>query len=185
MWPGPAREREELVAEGLEAAVSAGLVDESGAAGQYRFAHALIRDSVLAGMTSTRRALLHRRMAEVLEELPPELQERRLPELARHLLDARPLVDAATAATFALRAAQQAMRGLAYEDAAELLERVVAGGLDATDRLRAEVLLALGDARVRSGDAPSAERWFADAAEIARALGEPELLARAASGARA
>ena len=88
-------EREELVAEGLEAAVDAGLVDESGAAGQYRFAHALIRDSVLAAMTSTRRALLHRRMAEVLEGLPPALQERRMPELARHLLDASPLVDAA------------------------------------------------------------------------------------------
>ena len=74
------------------------------------------------------------------------------------------------------------MRGLAYEDAAELLERVVAGGLDVDDRLRAEVLLVLGDARVRAGDAPSAERWFGDAAEVARALGEPELLARAASG---
>ena len=121
-------------------------------------------------------------MAEVLEELPPGQQERRLPELARHLLDARPLVSAATAASFALRAARQSLRGLAYEDAAELLERVVADGLDATDRLRAEVLLALGDARVRSGDAPAAERWFADAAEIARALGEPELLARAALG---
>ena len=157
-------------------------MDESGAAGQYRFAHALIRDSVLAGMTSTRRALLHRRMAEVLEKLPPAQQERRMPELARHLLDARPLVDASRSASFALRAAEQAMRGLAYEDAAELLERVVAGGLDVTDRLWAEVLLALGDARVRAGDAPSAERWFADAAEAARALGEPELLARAALG---
>ena len=89
-----------------------------------------------------------------------------MPELARHLLDARPARGLQSkSASFALRAARQSMRGLAYEDAAELLERVVADGLDATDRLRAEVLLALGDARVRSGDAPAAERWFADAAD--------------------
>ena len=50
-------------------------------------------------------------------------------------------------------------------------------------RLRAEVLLALGDARQRSGDAASADRCFVAAAAEARALGAGELLARAALGA--
>ena len=170
---------DDLVADGLDAAVRAGLVDESAVPGHYRFAHALIREAVLAGMTATRRALLHRRMAEVLEALPGD---RRAPELARHLLDARPLVDAATAARFALRAAEQAMRGLAYEGAAELLGRALAGDLDERDPVRAEVLLALGAARLRSGDARSADRLFEEVAELARALDDRDLLARAALG---
>ena len=75
------------------------------------------------------------------------------------------------------------MRGLAYEDAAELLERALEGDLDERDPRRAEVLLALGDARPRSGDAPPAGERFREAAGAARALGDGELLARAALGA--
>ena len=102
-------------------------MDELAVPGHYRFAHALVREAVLAGLTATRRALLHRRMAEVLEALP---DARRVAELARHLLDARPLVDAATAAGVALQAADEAIRRLAYEDAAELLDRAAEGDLD-------------------------------------------------------
>ena len=173
---------EERLAEELDAVVGAGLVDETGAPGQYRFAHALVRAAVLAGTGGTRRALLHRRMAAVLAELPAERRERRVPELARHLLEARPLVDAAEAARWALRAAAQATRGLAYEDAAAVLERAADGELGADDPLRAEVLLALGDARLRAGDGPSAQRCFRAAAAVARAVAAPELLARAALG---
>jgi DNA-binding SARP family transcriptional activator/RecA/RadA recombinase len=174
---------DEPIAAGLDAAVGAGLVDETETPGHYRFAHALIREAVLAGLTATRRALLHRRMAEVLEALPDSRRAARAPELARHLLDARPLVDPALAARAALRAAEEATRRLAYEDAAELLERAAAGDLDERDPLRAEVLLALGDARLRSGDAPVADRCFAEAAAIARTLGEHDMVARAALGA--
>ena len=175
-------ERDELVAGRLDVAVGAGLVDEGAGPGRYRFAHALVREAVIAGMTATRRALLHRRMGEVLQALPDDARERRMGELARHLLSARPLVDAATAADAALSAARQATRGLAYEEAADLLERALAGDLGARDPVRAEVLLALGEARLRSGDGPAAGEHFREAAEAARALGDGELLARAALG---
>jgi hypothetical protein len=170
------------VAERLDVAAAAGLIDESAEPGRYRFAHALVREAVLAGIGATRRALLHRRMGEVLRALPGEARERRLPELARHLLDARPLVDAASAAAAALDAARQATRGLAYEDAAELLERALAGDLAPSDPVRAELLLALGEALLRSGDGPAAATRFREAAEAARALADPGLLARAALG---
>ena len=169
---------DDVVADALDAVVAAGLVDELAVPGRYRFAHALVREAVLAGLTATRRALLHRRMAAVLEALP---DTRRVAELARHLLDARPLVDAATAAGVALQAADEAIRRLAYEDAAELLDRAAEGHLD--DPARAEVRLALGDARQRLGDGPSADRCFAAAADLARAAGDHELLGRAALGA--
>ncbi len=173
---------DEAAAECLDEAVRAGLVDESPVPGHYRFAHALVREAVIAGLAGTRRALLHRRMAEVVAALPDDRRERRLPELARHLLDARPLVDPETAASAALRAAEVAVRRLAYEDAVELLESALAGDLEERGPTRAEVVLALGDARQRLGDAPSADRCFDEAAAIARALGDHDLLARAALG---
>jgi DNA-binding SARP family transcriptional activator len=172
---------DDLLADGLDAAVRAGLVEESTVPGRYRFAHALVREAVLAGLTATRRALLHRRMAEVLEALPDDRRERRITELARHLLDARPMVDGRKTAKVALRAAEQVKRRLAYEDAAVLLERA-AGELDERDRLQVELLLALGDARLRSGEARYAEGCFREAADLARALGDHDLLARAALG---
>ena len=169
------------VAEALEAVVATGLVDETGAAGRYRFAHALVRGAVLAWAGPTRRALAHRQLADVIATLPAERREPRIGELARHLLDARPLSEADEAARWALRAAAQATRALAYEDAAAVLAR--AAGAELEPGLRAEVLLALGDAQVRAGDAPAAQRSHGEAAATARALGAPELLARAALGA--
>ena len=175
-------QRDALVAAHLDVAVGAGLIDEGARAGRYRFAHALIRHAVIAGMTATRRAVLHRQMGEALQALPEDARERRMGELARHLLAARPLVDAATAAEAALGAARRATRGLAYEEAADLLERALAGDLGARDPVRAEVLLALGDARLRSGDGPAAGGHFREAAEAGRTLGDAGLLARAALG---
>ena len=175
-------QRDDVVAESLDAAVRAGLIDESQLPGQYRFAHALIRGALLAELTATRRALLHRRIAEVLEALPEAEREPRLPELVRHLLDAGPLAEPGKAAALALRAAELATARLAYEDAAELLERA-SGGLDDADPVRPEVLIALGEARLRSGDPRAAGRCFAAAAERARGRGDHELLARAALGA--
>jgi DNA-binding SARP family transcriptional activator len=174
--------RDDDVAESLDAAVRAGLIDESQLAGQYRFSHALIRGALLAGLTATRRALLHRRVAQVLEALPERRREARLPELVRHLLDAGPLVEPGRVAALALHAAEQATGRLAYEEAAELLERVAAT-LDDADPVRPEILIALGDARLRLGDEASAGRSFRTAAELARGMGDDDLLARAALGA--
>jgi tetratricopeptide (TPR) repeat protein len=170
---------EDALADALEQAAAGGLIDEGAEPGRYRFAHALIREALLAGLGGTRRALIHRRMAEVLEAQPGDS---RLSALAHHLLDARPLVDSAKAAGYALRAAEQAMRALAYEDAAELLESAAAGDLDDADPLRAEVLLGLADAYQRTGDVPAADRCLTEAARLARALGDGELLGRAALG---
>ncbi|MGD9573011.1 MAG: AAA family ATPase [Thermoleophilia bacterium] len=172
---------DEVVAR-LDAAVGAGLVDEGDVPGRYAFAHALVREAVLASLTSTRRALMHRRAAEVLGGLPAGRREARMGEIARHLLDAGPLADAGEAAGTALRAAAQAVGRLAYEDAVDLLGRALGTGLPEDDPLRGELVLALGDAHLRLGEGEAAERRFEEAAAVARAGGDAELLARAALG---
>jgi tetratricopeptide (TPR) repeat protein/transcriptional regulator with XRE-family HTH domain len=61
---------EEAVLSGLEACGRARLLGEAGA-DAYQFTHDLIREVVLSDLGTARRALLHRRVAEVLEETVP------------------------------------------------------------------------------------------------------------------
>src|ERR671932_1616676 len=74
---------------------------------------------------------------------------------------------------------------MAWEEAAEhyreaLRARELAGAAD--DRVRGELLVALGDSCERAGDEEGARTSFRAAAETARGLGDAALLARAALG---
>jgi tetratricopeptide (TPR) repeat protein len=62
--------QEEAVLEGLEACVRARLMGEANG-DTYQFTHDLIREVVLSDLGTGRRALLHRRVAEVLEATIP------------------------------------------------------------------------------------------------------------------
>src|SRR4051794_40380269 len=162
----------------LEEADAAQMVREApGRPGRYAFVHALIRETLYDELSLTRRVRTHRALADALEELPHSASE-----LAHHRLEAAAAGDAARAADAALAAAREAQRALAYEDAAALCERALAALEDgpAEPRRRAELLLALGDARLRTGE--PARDTFAAAADLARELGDAERLARAALG---
>src|SRR5438552_2564520 len=81
--------------------------------------------------------------------------------------------------------ARYAEASLAYEDAAVLFERaleVLAEGRPADARERCELLLARGGAQWKAGDGHGARETFRQAAEIARRVGDPALLARSALG---
>ena len=54
---------------------------------RFAFGHALVRDTLTAGLSATRRARVHARVAEALEGLPERATER-----ARHWLAAGPVV---------------------------------------------------------------------------------------------
>jgi tetratricopeptide (TPR) repeat protein len=94
--------------------------------------------------------------------------------------------DAEEAIAYALRAAEQATTMLAHEEAAEHYARAldVLGRFqpDATAR-RCELLLALGEARVRGGERAQASSAFREAAALAERLEDGAALARAAVGA--
>src|SRR5205814_9715774 len=80
--------------------------------------------------------------------------------------------------------ADRALALLAYEEAVRLYELAVdALALSADDdETHCELLLALGDARSRAGDATGARNAFVEAADIARRAGLSRALAQAAIG---
>lgn len=179
----------------LERAIAASLLDEDPRhPGRYSFSHALIRETLYGGMSEPRRRRLHRSVGEALERraAPPQQGERRqgeprdLPALALHLTRAAGPQDAEKAIGYAMRAAEWATERLAHEEAAFHLERAleVQERLRPQDRARRlELLVALGEARVRAGERPLAWGTFREAAALASELSDDTALARSAIGA--
>ena len=179
------RADEELLDPLDEAQEARVVVDLPAGRGGLRFSHALIRDSLYGDLGTGERRRLHRRAAEALEELYGVEREAQLAELAYHAFEAAPGGDVDKAIDYARRAGDQAATLLAYEEAARLYQM----GLEALELeapadevTRCELLLALGDAEARGGDVPAAKETFVRAADVARSLGAPERLARAALG---
>ena len=171
---------EDELDEVIDESVAAHVITEvPGVYGRCSFTHALIRQTLYDGLTATRRARLHLRVAEALERLDADAAE-----LAYHFSLAPPSRGAPKAVEYADRAARHAAGVLAYEEAARLyavaLEALDQAPADAERRCR--LLLALGHAQTKAGDTLDAQDTFRRAADTARALGSPQLLALAALG---
>jgi tetratricopeptide (TPR) repeat protein len=174
------------VLETLDEAVDAHLVTEAGPGpGRYRFAHALVREVVHAGLRVTERTRLHHRVGEAIERHAQADLEARLAELAYHFLQSATIGDADKAVEYASRAGRLALDLLAYEEAAGHFQ----GALQALEltpsgdrHRRGELLLVLGEAQRAAGDVVAARASYEQAAAVARRIGAAELLARAALG---
>jgi hypothetical protein len=166
------------VATDLAAAEEAGLVAER-APSRHGFSHGLFAEALRQDPPPDRRAALHLAIAGELERQHAGDPAAPLAEIAHHLLEAGPAA-AERAVAAARRAAEAAVRQLAFEEAAALLERAAAvpGGV----QTRAELLLGMAHARTLAGEVDAGRAACLEAAALARSLGAPELLGRAAIG---
>ncbi|BCO99388.1 hypothetical protein MINTM018_21580 [Mycobacterium intracellulare] len=150
---------EDLVDEFDEARRAGIVIEEPG--GNYRFNHAIVRQSLLAELASVRRMRLHQRIAATLETLPGADDEL-LAELAHHYFECAWAGNAAKAVFYCRRAADQAMSRLAYEGAADLYHRALHALEELDDELpdrddqTAELLVARCEALLAAGDVSSA-----------------------------
>jgi DNA-binding SARP family transcriptional activator len=170
----------------LDEAIAVRVVEEfSGDVGRLRFGHTLTRDTLYDEIPATHRARLHRRVADVLETLYAGDLDPHLAELAHHFSMAVPAAAPEKAIEYAKRAADRALASLAYEEAARLYElalNVLGQAVPGNPEERCSLLLALGEAQIRAGNAPIAKETFFEAAGLARSLGRSHDLARAAAG---
>ena len=180
----------ELGPEEIEAALAEAvgdrLVDESPTEpGRYAFSHALVRETLQAEVGASRRVPLHLEIGEALEDVYAGDLDRHLGELAHHFLEAAPLGQVERAVDYATRAAAQARERLAYEDVAVLTAKSIEALELAPEPDRArrlDLLLELGWAQTTAARPEEARATLEQAAALARELGRPEELARAALG---
>ena len=166
----------------LEEAVAASLLKETrNRAGHFTFAHALVEHALYDDLSATRRALLHRRTAEALEERYGDEPGERLGELAAHWAAAIVSTDATKAIDYARRAGERALKQLAPEEAVRWYRQAFAlhertPDYDRTERC--EILIGLGEAKRQSGDLEYRQTLL-EAAGLAEALGDVDQLCRA------
>ena len=172
---------EEDLLGALDEAVRSGLVEElPGRRLAYRFTHELVRRAAYDRLSAVRRAELHLRVGESLEAAGGR-SVRALTDLAHHFAAAAPLGEAGRAVDYNVLAARAAIEALAFDQAEEHLATALELGIDDPAQ-RSEVLIELGGARQRAGRALDALAALRSAADLAREMGNAELLARAAIG---
>jgi DNA-binding SARP family transcriptional activator len=140
----------------LEDALSAGVVVERsrGAAASrfgYSFTHVLIRETLYEEMSALRRAQIHRRVGQAIEQSDRAdglTYDERVAMLAEHFTRAAGPQDAEKAIRYAMQAAERATAMLAYERAAEHYARALAW----------QPLREAADLAMRRGDAESLAR---------------------------
>jgi class 3 adenylate cyclase/tetratricopeptide (TPR) repeat protein len=170
---------------GLEEAVTARLlVDVPGRAVRYRFAHALVRDTLYRGLSPARRTGVHRQVAEAIEAVHAGRLDDHLPALAHHYSRAAvPAAETDKAVEYATRAADRALEQLANDEAAayyrQALDLLASTEPCPDNALRLELLISLGEAERRAGDAAHRQTLL-DAARLAQERGDVDALARAA-----
>lgn len=159
--------------DALEPALLARLVveDEAGLA-RFRFAHPIVQEALYAGLTPTRAARLHRRIADGLADTGAGVVE-----VAHHYSRAAAAGVSPRAVDFATRAAVHEEGRLAFAAAAVWRERAIAldDGAPASTR-RHRLLVELGRAVWLTGDLLRSQDIFSEALALAEQLDDPELV---------
>ncbi len=162
---------EERLSEAVERFVRDGFLRERGEE-VYEFASEEFRASVYAGVTETRRAILHRRVARALEARGGASDF----ELARHYYLGK---DEPKALEYGVRAADAAARAFDLDTALALVRQSleVARRLPARDRpLEIRLLTEAGRLLGETGDLAGSEEVLTEAVDLARAEPEADLL---------
>ena len=163
----------------LEEAARASLVEEADL-GRFRFVHALVATTIVDDLGATRRTRLHAHAGAAIERAFPD----RLDEFAgtsRTTTRSQPPQTRATRRgqpSHSITAGGRAQ--YAFEDAVAHYGNALALlPADGPVLVRCDVLLALGEAQMRAGDARARETLL-EAARIAETAGDAQRLARAA-----
>jgi hypothetical protein len=139
----------------LEPAVASGVVSEDEIAWQWRFSHALVQETLVAGLSRLAAARLHARLARALEDRGSRDVER----LAHHCFAAGPSsAPSRPAATPPPRRSPPA-GGSRHPEAAAPTRRALSllEPTELTAAARHDLLVALGDDLLRSGHLQSAQ----------------------------
>ncbi|MEZ4492243.1 MAG: protein kinase [Dehalococcoidia bacterium] len=162
-----------LLEEGLDARV----VEEDGRAGRYRFTHALMQETLLDELSTTRKVRLHGQIGDALEASWGDRAGERASRLATHFVEAAALSPkyAQKAFRYSQLAARQAEAQAGWAEAARRYEDCLALVADTElelDEDEAALYLAAGIAFTQQGDGRSAWRALLHAIDLYRETGD-------------
>ncbi|MCV7123687.1 ATP-binding protein [Mycobacterium lacus] len=167
----------------LESAVAGSVLRESPQGlGRFVFEHALINHTLCEDLSRTRRARLHTRIAQAIEDVAGDNIDERLSELAYHWAAAGPAASAGKAIAYARRAGERALAQLAPDEALRWFTRALkqlATGCDVSEADRCDLMILLGEAQCQTGE-PAYRDTLLAAGDIASCIGDAERMAKAA-----
>lgn len=169
----------------LDEASNEALVNQApNAVDRFRFAHAIVRNAIYAGLTRVRRARLHRAIADALTSTPYVHGPGHAAEIAHHFVEAVPTGARDDAVRWSRSAGEQALAAGAYDDAVRWLSVALelSGGRVLSARDEGRTQHALGLAYEGGGRVDLARDAHFRAADLACATDDPDLLVDAALG---
>jgi class 3 adenylate cyclase/tetratricopeptide (TPR) repeat protein len=172
---------EDALLDVMDQATEAILIDNV-RANRYTFVHALIEHTLYESLSPTRRARLHRAVAEAIEAQARGRSDLRAAELAYHWAQATAPEDLDKAVHYAQAAGDEALTRLAPDEALRWYSQALARleqRLNGPDERRCQLLVGLGNAQRQSGN-PTYRQTLLDAAHLAQDLGDTQLLVEAA-----
>jgi ATP/maltotriose-dependent transcriptional regulator MalT len=117
----------EALLEAVEEALAARVIEElPQSVGRYQFSHVLIQNTLAQRLSMVRRARLHQRIAETLEEQYGSEVESHVPELVYHFAQAAPVLGTEKLVRYSGLAGEQALSTYAWEEALAHFERGLA-----------------------------------------------------------
>jgi class 3 adenylate cyclase len=172
----------------IEEALEARVIEEMAGAGRYRFTHALMQETLLGELSTTRRVRIHARVGEALERRWGQRADERAARLAVHFVEAAMLSPehARKAVHYAKLAAEQAEAQSAWDDAARHYEHCLTLVTEAEDALgedEAALLTSLGVCQRNDAQMRAAWRALMRAIAVSKARDDPMGVARATLGA--
>lgn len=181
---------EDVLLDALDETLRAGLIRELGTPDggeRYAFAHDILRHTVYEELNGSRRARLHRRVAEALARDGACCDLHGTADVAAQYHASRSLPGAAAGVPYALAAAEQARDHAAHEQAVSFLRMARDLAAEAEPAVRADVLCRLAVAEAEALLLVEAEQTVEAALAALTAAGAPprEVAAFLAAGARA
>jgi tetratricopeptide (TPR) repeat protein len=144
---------------------------------RYLFTHELVRQTILAGLSTPRRCRLHLRIAEAMESLVGEAADDHAADLAHHLTEGGSAGDREKLLHYLIVAGRRSMAASAFEDGVRHFDHALALDL-ADDRQEAELLEAAAKASRAVGRLDDAVALWNRSLLAYEALGDEESVGR-------
>ena len=144
----------------------------------FTFAHELVRQTLLAGISAPRRQQLHASVADAIERLYPGAVNERAGEIADHLLKAGSFADGQKLVRYLTLAGKSALEAAAFEEARRSFQSALShqGAVDPGERADLLASLAMAERGLEQWDAAIAN--LREALEIYINLDDREMIGR-------